>query len=428
MASTSIYDIAVCGAGIAGIATAYHLAASGGVRRVVLIDECQPLSFTTSSSGENFRDCWPHPQMTSLMRESIARMEQLAEESGNAFSLRFSGYDFVSETAPGQTRSAARAQSEGSADACSVVSDSMRIRSEYPYLSRSIVQVVHVERAGAFDVYALGSLLLDRARRGGTELLRARVTAIRQTPWGGFALALRGTAAVDHVEAEQLVIAAGPFSVELAAMLGIRLPLENVLQRKIVIPDPLGIVPRDMPFTVCADRLRLDWSEEERELISAEPAYEWLLQPFPAGLHIKPQPGNRIKLGWAYNRRAEPPRREFHDDTDFPNVVIRGASRFIPGLRPYVDELPTPVVQIAGYYSRTLENWPLIGPLELDGAYTISALSGFGTMAACAAGASCAAWLTGAPLPDHARYFHPGRYSDSRILGEIGRLDSDGQL
>jgi glycine/D-amino acid oxidase-like deaminating enzyme len=93
-----------------------------------------------------------------------------------------------------------------------------------------------------------------------------------------------------------------------------------------------------------------------------------------------------------------------------------------------VEKLPTPVAQIAGYYSRTPENWPLIGPLDADGAYTVSALSGFGTMAACAAGALCAAWLTGAPLPDHARHYHPGRYSDSCILAEMDRLESDGQL
>lgn len=428
MAATRNSDIVICGAGIAGVATAYHLAINGAGRRIILVDERQPLSFTTSSSGENFRDCWPHPQMAALMRESIARMEQLARDSGNAFNMRFSGYDFVSESAEWKLFSAAQGHPAGSDGKLSVVTDPQRIRSEYPYLSRSVAQVANVKRAGAFDVYALGSMLLGRARRAGTELVRAKVTAIRQRACGGFELALRGNPAVERLETEQVVLAAGPFTGELADMLGIRLPVENFLQRKVVIPDPLGIVPRDMAFTVCADSVRLVWSDEDRDLIASEPGYQWLLQPFPAGLHIKPEPGGRIKLGWAYNRQSEPPRREFHDDVDFPNVVIRGASRFIPGLKPYLQKLPTPVVQIAGYYSRTAENWPLIGPLDRDGIYTVSALSGFGTMAACAAGALCAAWLTGAPLPEHARHFHPGRYSDSHILAEIGRLDSDGQL
>ena len=80
MAATRNTDIVICGAGIAGVATAYHMAISSAGQRITLVDECQPLSYTTSSSGENFRDCWPNPQMADLMRDSIARMEQLAKE------------------------------------------------------------------------------------------------------------------------------------------------------------------------------------------------------------------------------------------------------------------------------------------------------------------------------------------------------------
>ena len=47
----------------------------------------------------------------------------------------------------------------------------------------------------------------------------------------------------------------------------------------------------------------------------------------------------------------------------------------------------------------TKENWPLIGPMRTKGAFVAGALSGFGTMAACATGALCAAWVQGAELP-----------------------------
>lgn len=55
-----------------------------------------------------------------------------------------------------------------------------------------------------------------------------------------------------------------------------------------------------------------------------------------------------------------------------------------------------------GYYPMTRENWPLIGPLGVDGAYIAGALSGFGSMTACAAGAICAAWIVDRDLPDYA--------------------------
>jgi glycine/D-amino acid oxidase-like deaminating enzyme len=111
---------------------------------------------------------------------------------------------------------------------------------------------------------------------------------------------------------------------------------------------------------------------------------------------------------------------------------MRGASRFIPALMPYVADMPTPLVQFSGYYSRTPENWPLIGPLGVKDAYTLSALAGYGTMAACAAGELCAAWVTadgGIDLaPEYARHFHPNRYHDPDIVAEIGSIASDGQL
>ena len=100
--------IVICGAGIAGVSTAYHLSVGSGIRDIVLVDRLQPLSFTTSQSGENFRDYWPQPCMAALAERSICLMEELAAESGNGFRLRFSGYDFVSESRgreifPGQT-------------------------------------------------------------------------------------------------------------------------------------------------------------------------------------------------------------------------------------------------------------------------------------------------------------------------------------
>ena len=416
--------IAICGAGIAGVATAYYLAVKCRQRGVVLIDRLQPLSLTTSKSGENIRDYWPQPCMASLSDHSIELMEELAEESSDVFKLRFSGYDFVSES---PSRAIFPAEHYGGQRPVHII-DRASIHQAFPWLSDAISQVVHIPRAGTIDVYALGSLLLDRARRAGVEILQARVSVIHQPASGSFELQLDCNGAVATLRAEKLVLAAGPFTSELASMLGIELPIENFLQRKIVIKDPLHIVPRDMPFTVFADPQQLNWNDEERELISADPDYRWLADEFPAGLHIKPESRDQVKLGWAYNRLPSIPRWEPQDDVDFPNIVVRGASRFMPALKAYVEELPTPVVQMAGYYSRTPENWPLIGPLEVEGCFAVAALSGFGTMAACAAGELCAAWMTDKPLPGYARNFHPDRYSDPEIMTEISQIESDGQL
>ncbi len=87
-------DVVICGAGIAGIAAAYHLAVRGGVKNVVLVDERPPLTLTSDKSTECYRNWWPGPgdEMVSFMNRSIDIMEELARESGNIFNLNRRGY------------------------------------------------------------------------------------------------------------------------------------------------------------------------------------------------------------------------------------------------------------------------------------------------------------------------------------------------
>ena len=64
-------DVAVVGAGIAGIATAYYLCVRQGIESLLLIDSRQPMSFTSAQSGDNYRNWWPHPTMADFTNRSI---------------------------------------------------------------------------------------------------------------------------------------------------------------------------------------------------------------------------------------------------------------------------------------------------------------------------------------------------------------------
>ena len=114
-------------------------------------------------------------------------------------------------------------------------------------------------------------------------------------------------------------------------------------------------------------------------------------------------------------------------DPHYAEVVLRGLSRMIPGLRAYFDKPPRPTVD-GGYYARTQENRPLIGPLPVEGAYIIGALSGFGIMAACASGELLAAHLTGSELPPYAPCFLLERYEDPEYQRLLADWDDSGQL
>ncbi len=71
---------------------------------------------------------------------------------------------------------------------------------------------------------------------------------------------------------------------------------------------------------------------------------------------------------------------------------------------------------------------PLIGPMGVEGAYLIGALSGFGVMAACASGELLASHVTGSALPDYAPGFALERYSNPTNLAQLESLSKSGQL
>ena len=387
-----------------------------------MIDKLTPLSFTTAQSGENFRQFWPQPWMNDFVSHSIDLMEQLLADNPNAFKMRFSGYDFVSHQKHKPILSSPETAGQPPFD---LYDDPAFIHAQKPYLAPDIQQLVHIQRAGALDVYALGSLLLKKARSRGVQLIQADIKALKPIKTGGYKVIISKQKAL---KTDQLVLCSGPFVAEHAKQLGFELPIYSVIQRKFVMPDPAGIIPRDMPFTIYADQQALNWTDEERELIQCDEQYLHLLLTYPAGLHIKPEGSQQIKLGWAYNTRPSSPRWEIPEDQEFREVVLHGASRFIPGLKQYVDQLtPGPITEFGGYYTRTAENLPIIGKLD-DGLYTIAALAGYGTMSACAAGELCADIVGKDDLPAYAPYFAPQRYQDHDLMARINEISGDGQL
>src|SRR3982751_6149609 len=99
-------EIVVIGAGLAGIATAYHLAARRGVRRVVLVDEREPLTLTRDKGTQAYRNWWPGPDATMLrlVSRSIDLIVESARECVNTFRLSRRGYLFATADEANATR------------------------------------------------------------------------------------------------------------------------------------------------------------------------------------------------------------------------------------------------------------------------------------------------------------------------------------
>ncbi len=414
--------IVICGAGVAGIATAYYLSKMSPNTEITLIDKNQPMAFTSSKSGENFRDYWPHPSMEALSSHSIDLMEGLQKEYGvDAFRMEFSGYHFVSHHAnqpifADDDAAEFRARNE-------VITDAAVIHEKHPYLAPNIQKSVFIKKAGNVDSITMGNKLLKVAKAEGLKLIEGEVKDINQVD-GGFIIRLDNK---QSIQADQIIIATGPFINHLAQMLSFEFPVWNTLQRKFLIPDPKKVIPADMPFTIYSDGQQLDWSTEEKAFFESEDNLKWLTKEFPGAIHIKPESG-RIKMGWAFSTKTATPQWEIPPFDYFPQVVLKGASRFIPALADYAENMPTPLIEYGGYYTRTKENWPLVGPTEMDNVFVVGALAGFGSMTACAVGELCAQYISGEALPWYAAYFHPNRYDNPSMQVVLDNLDLDGQL
>ena len=89
--------------------------------------------------------------------------------------------------------------------------------------------------------------------------------------------------------------------------------------------------------------------------------------------------------------------------------------------------MPRPQLD-GGYYTKTRENRPLVGPLPVEGAFVIGAVSGYGIMSACGVGELLAQHVTGEALPDYAPALMLSRYENVDYLKGLESLEDSGEL
>ena len=459
--SVSHADVVICGAGIAGISAAYHLALQPGIGKIILVDERPPLSLTSDKSTEAYRNWWPGPDdaMLGLMNRSIDLLEQLDTASAHRLNLNRRGYLYVTGDPAAVPALVASAQLgaqlgagplrvhggsvhdpvyvpgngehwQGQPDGADLLLDPGWIPRRFPYLNPASLAALHVRRAGWFSGQQLGMVLLEQARARGVQLLTGHVDSIDTR--GGRVRSVRVKVAGGEQELATpvLVNAAGPLVNSVAAQLGLTLPIFCELHRKMALEDRFGVLPREAPLVIWEDAQLLPWSAEERAALAESAETQPLLAPFPGGIHFRPEgrPGSQtVLMLWAYHSEPVPPLLPLPADPEFPEIVLRGMTTLVPGLAAYLEKLPKVSVD-GGYYTKTRENRPLIGPLPVQGAYILAALSGYGLMAACASGELLAAHVAGGALPGYAPAFVPSRYEEPGYLRKLEAWGATGQL
>jgi glycine/D-amino acid oxidase-like deaminating enzyme len=409
-------EVVVCGAGIAGIAAAYHLSVKRGIRNVVIVDEREPMTLTSDKGTQGYRNWWPGPDdtMLRLVSRSIDLMEDSATRSGNAFRMNRRGYLFATatESKVAELETTARQVSsygmgdlrvhrspggyvphraEGFGDS-PIGADLLlgdEARRAFPYLAPDTIGALHIRRAGWVNGVSMGNWLLSKALGAGATFVRDKVVSIAAL--GG---AVRGVelGSGERINTHRVVIAAGPGLPAMLKMIDIELPIFHELHSKVTVRDPKRAVPRDAPFII--------WTDPVGSL--------------PGGVHARPVDlahGDELYLIWTFETEKRPYKWPPQFDESYRKTCLEGCAHMIPALKAYGAEVKG--IVDGGYYCKTPENRPLVGPLPVTGAFVCGALSGSGLMAAHGLGELVSQHIAGETLPDYAKWFLPSRYDDA---------------
>ena len=459
--SSQTADAIICGAGIAGISAAYYLTRDSAMRDVLLVDEGAPLSLTSDKSTECYRNWWPGPgdAMVSMMNRSIDILDQLADESGNVFHLNRRGYlfataiperinDFQSQAEEaasfgagplrihdGDSRGSIYkpAPAEGYQNqptGADLITSPELIRAHFPFLAEDTVAVIHPRRCGWFSAQQLGMYMLERARQNGARVIRGRVEAVQVSGGRVAGVEIAGESGNQTISTRHFINAAGPHLKSVGQLIDVDLPVFSELHAKISIRDHMGVFPREAPLLIWSDPQALTWTEEEREMLRETEDTRFMLDPFPQGVHARaegPADSPIVLILWTYHAEPVPPVFPIEYDPFYPEIALRGLTRMLPALGVYFERTPKPHID-GGYYTKTEENRPLVGPLPVQGAWIIGALSGFGLMASPACGELLSKHIAGADLPHYAPWFQLSRYEDSEYQEMLKSWDQTGQL
>lgn len=444
-------DVVICGAGITGVAASYFLS-KAGYKNILLLDHRPPLSFTSDRSTECYRNWWPDAEMLALINRSIDIMEELADGSGNVFHMNRRGYLYVTadearveemKTASQRTSSLGagptRVHSAGNSDyqpahmegfhdspeGADLLIGNELIRKHFPYLTVHAVAALHVRRAGWLSAQQLGMHLLETARSRGVRFEAGRVTDIHVENDR-----IKGVdlASGEKVDSPIFINAAGPYLKEVGKLLGIDLPVHTELHLKAAIKDPIHVVGRDAPLLIWTDNQYLPWAADEREALVEDESTRWLTDIFPSGVHTRPEgAGDDILMLWEYQTKLMEPSDSPQMDEQYPEIALRGLSAMLPRMNEYFVKMPRPQLD-GGYYTKTRENRPVVGPMCVEGTYVLGAVSGYGIMSACGVGELLAAHVTHSQLPAYSSAFSPARYDDPEYQKKLENWGESGQL
>ncbi len=377
-------DLVIIGGGILGTTTAFH-ASRAGLETVVLEMRDGLGTLTTVASEECFRAQFSEPENVAMMKTSIEVFENFPEVigvPGYDISLHQQGYLFYTDAPEGPETLRAQVehqQSIGLNDVEFLSGDEVRRR--FPWASPEVTAATYRARDGWLSTHEL----THGFAKGSEALFLLRTNATGIEPGS------RGVEGVEtnrgHISTRTVVIAAGPFSGQVAALAGVELPLTILRRQKVIIgQDPA--IPQDAPMTIS----------------------------LPSGAYWRPEVGGGA-IGWALPEEPSEPLENVPTDWAFPALVIEEVSKLASFWEEVVGRLTRDGVFLsAGQYTCTPDSKPILGPSpDVEGLFFNLGYSGHGIMAAPEGSRYVVAMITG-QMSDEDNPFSYQRFARGEVI------------
>ena len=235
-------DVVVVGGGILGCAVAYYLARAGV--EATLIDRHD---VSTHASGRNAGSL--HVQIQSVFARrtdpvwvkrfddqlplfplAVRTWEELAAELDDDIELKVCGGLMVAENAEHMRFLEAKAKRERAGGLAVEILGQAELRDVAPYLSERLVGAAYCPDEGKVNPTLATPAVARAAERHGARILRhTELLELRRTGEGFAARSSRGP-----IRCRRVVDAAGPWAAEIAAMVGVTIPVSCKIVQQIV--------------------------------------------------------------------------------------------------------------------------------------------------------------------------------------------------
>jgi 4-methylaminobutanoate oxidase (formaldehyde-forming) len=287
-------SVVIVGGGIIGCSIAYHLA-KRGVSDVVLLERKQLTCGTTWHAAGLVSMLWPTPYLTDLARYTHELYDSLEEETGQATGYRRIGSLSVARTAERLEELRRTSSMAGVFGVESEMIDNQRLTEFYPGLNTDgILGALYIEKDGQTNPIDTTMALAKGARKYGAKVLEnVKVNEILVEH--GQAIGVKTEQG--SIMADKVVLAGGLWSRDIAAKIGVDLPLYACEHYYVVTDniDGLGKRPvlRDFDkgiyFKEDAGKMLVGWFEHNARGCSMERISEdFCFDEFPCELeHIE---------------------------------------------------------------------------------------------------------------------------------------------